>query len=72
VWDRDPSQRAQNPDGLYSVGAGLRIAHGRGVQGDIVVAFPLERTDFQDANNLKRNDARILFSLTSRLAPWRF
>ncbi len=72
VWDRDPSQRAQNPDGLYSVGAGLRFSHGRGSQGDVIIAFPLERTDFQNANGLKRNDTRILFTLTSRLAPWRF
>ncbi len=72
VWDRDPSQRAQNPDGLYSVGAGLRIAHGRGMQGDLFVAVPLEKTDFQNANGQKRGDARILFSLTGRLAPWRF
>jgi hemolysin activation/secretion protein len=72
VWDRDPSQRAQNPDGLYSIGAGLRFAHGRGVQGDLVIAVPLERTDFQNVIGQKRNDARILFSLTSRLAPWRF
>lgn len=68
VWDRDPSQRPLNPDSLVSLGAGMRFTHGRGVQGDFSVAVPLKRTDGQAA----RNDVRILFSLTSRLFPWRF
>lgn len=68
VWDRDPSQRPLNPDSLFSIGAGMRFTHGRGVQGDFSIAVPLERTDSQTT----KGDVRILFSLTSRLFPWRF
>lgn len=72
VWDRDPSQRAANPDGLMSVGSGLRFTYARGVQGDLTLAVPLKRTDSQRLNGEERNDVRLLFSLTSRLLPWRF
>ncbi len=68
TWNNDPSARPLNPNGLLSVGAGVRVTHGRGVQGDFAVAVPLERTDVQTS----RNDVRLLFSLTSRLLPWRF
>ena len=70
--DRDPSQRAANPDSLASAGGGLRFAYGRGLQGDVALAVPLRRTDTQRLGNLPRGDARLLISLTSRLAPWRF
>ena len=68
VWDHDPSQQPLNPDSLFSIGAGLRFTHGRGVQGDLAIAVPLARTDSQAT----KGDVRILFSLTSRLFPWRF
>lgn len=70
--DRDPSQRAANPDSLASAGGGLRFAYGRGLQGDVALAVPLRRTDTQRLGNLPRGDARLLISITSRLAPWRF
>lgn len=72
VRDRDPSQRALNPDSLFSLGSGLRFTHGRGVQGDVTLAVPLERTDAQQLANQPRGDVRLLVSLTSRLLPWRF
>ncbi len=72
VRDRDPSQRAFNPDRLFSLGGGLRFTYGRGMQGDIVLAVPLERTDAQRLANQPRGDVRLLVSLTSRLLPWRF
>ncbi len=67
-WNRDPSQQPFGSDGLISVGGGVRFTHGKGIQGDLNVAVPLETTDFQ----LTRSDVRVLFSLTSRLLPWRF
>lgn len=68
VRDRDPSQRRFNPDGLFSIGAGMRFTQGRGLQGDLSIAVPLKRTDAQAT----RGDVRVLFSLTGRLLPWRF
>jgi hemolysin activation/secretion protein len=70
--DRDPSQRATNPDSLYSVGGGLRLTYGRGMQGDVTLAVPLKRTDQQVLANQPRGGVRLLVSLTSRLLPWRF
>ncbi len=72
VRDRDPSQRAGNPDQLLSAGGGLRFAYGRGMQGDVTLAVPLERTDAQRGPGGQRGDVRLLFSLTSRLLPWRY
>ena len=72
VRDRDPSQRAFNPDSLASIGAGLRISYGRGMQGDVTLAVPLKRTDQQVLASQPRGDVRLLVSLTSRLLPWRF
>ncbi len=72
VRDRDPSQRAFNPDSLFSLGGGLRFTYGRGMQGDVTLAVPLERTDTQRLANQPRGDVRLLVSLTSRLLPWRF
>lgn len=70
--DRDPSQRALNPDKLVSVGGGVRFAWARGMQGDAAVAVPLHRTDGQVLGGRPRGDARLLFSITSRLLPWGF
>lgn len=72
VRDRDPSQRAFNPDSLFSLGGGLRFTYGGGMQGDVALAVPLERTDGQRLANQPRGDVRLLVSLTSRLLPWRF
>ena len=67
VWNEDPSRRATNPDRLWSAGGGLRAAWGGGMQADLALAVPLERPDLAP----RRGDVRILFTLTSRLLPWR-
>ena len=72
VRDRDPSQRASNPDSLLSLGGGLRFTQGRGLQGDVTLAVPLKRTDAELLAGRPRGDMRLLISLSSRLAPWRF
>lgn len=68
VWNEDPSRQPTNPDRLWSAGGGLRVAWGAGMQGDFVVAVPLERPDLAAT----RGDVRFLFSLTARLFPWRY
>jgi hemolysin activation/secretion protein len=68
VWNNDPSRRPTNPDRLWSAGGGMRVAWGRGLQGDFLVAVPLERPDLAPT----RGDVRFLFTLTARLFPWRY
>ncbi len=68
AWNEDPSRRAQNPDRLWSAGAGVRAAWGDRMQGDFMIAVPLETPDLA----LRRGDVRAMFSLTARLFPWRF
>ncbi|WP_160773462.1 ShlB/FhaC/HecB family hemolysin secretion/activation protein [Alteraurantiacibacter buctensis] len=70
--DRDPSQRGLNPDKLVSVGGGVRFAWARGMQGEVAMAVPLHRTDNQVLGGRPHGDARLLFSITSRLLPWGF
>jgi hemolysin activation/secretion protein len=68
VWNEDPSRQPGNPDRLWSAGGGMRVSWGPGVQGDFVVAVPLERPDLAAT----KGDVRFLFTLTARLFPWRF
>lgn len=68
VWNEDPSRAGANPDRLWSAGGGLRLAWGRGVQSDFLVAVPLETPDLAQT----RGDVRFLFSITASLFPWRF
>lgn len=68
VWNEDPSRSPENPDRLWSAGGGIRLAWGKGVQGDFLIAVPLERPDLA----LSKGDVRFLFTLTARLFPWRF
>ena len=68
AWNEDPSRSPLNPDRLWSAGAGLRFAYGSAVQADVAVAVPLEKPDLA----FDRGDVRLLFSLTTRLLPWRF
>ena len=68
AWNEDPSRRAANPDRLWSAGGGLRLAWGRGMQTDMLVAVPLERPDLA----ARRGDVRFMISLTARLLPWRY
>jgi len=68
AWNEDPSRRAANPDRLWSAGAGMRAAWGSNMQGDLMIAVPLETP----ALARRRGDVRIMFSLTARLFPWRY
>lgn len=68
VHNQDPSRNGTNPDGLWSVGGGVRAAWGAKVQADAFVAVPLERPEFA----AERPDVRFMFSITARLFPWRF
>lgn len=68
AWNEDPSRRPLNPDKLWSAGAGVRAAWGARMQADLSLAIPLETTDFQGS----RGDVRVLFSITTRLLPWRY
>lgn len=72
VTDRDPSQRASNPDSLASAGGGVRFAWAPGMQGDLAVAVPLHNPDTRRLGGQPSGDVRVLLSLTSRLLPWRF
>jgi len=68
VWNEDPSRSAGNPDRLWSAGGGMRVAWGRGIQSNFLIAIPLERPDLAAS----KGDVRFLFSLPARLYPWRF
>lgn len=68
VWNDDPSRVAANPDRLWSVGGGARVAWGGGIQSDFLIAVPLERPDLAP----DKGDVRFLFTLTARLFPWRY
>lgn len=66
--NEDPSRRPLNPDRLWSAGAGVRASWGANIQGDFLIAVPLERPDLAAT----RGDIRVLFTLTARLLPWRY
>jgi len=68
AWNEDPSRRALNPDRLWSAGAGVRGAFGSKLQGDLMIAVPIERPDLAAT----RGDVRVMFSLTALLFPWRY
>ena len=68
AWNEDPSRRPLNPDRLWSAGAGVRAALGSKLQGDLMVAVPLERPDLAPS----RGDVRVMFSVTALLFPWRY
>ncbi len=67
VWDEDPSAQGSNPDQLWSAGGGVRAAFGSRLQGDVLLAIPLEKPNL--ATEL--GDIRLMFTLTARLFPWR-
>ncbi|MEO1729585.1 MAG: ShlB/FhaC/HecB family hemolysin secretion/activation protein [Pseudomonadota bacterium] len=68
AWNEDPSRSPLNPDRLWSAGGGVRAAWGSNLQGNFMIAVPLERPDLA----VTRGDVRFMFSLTARLFPWRF
>jgi hemolysin activation/secretion protein len=60
------SATAPDPRRVLSVGAGLRGRWGDRVDFGVLVAVPLEPAGFQ----LETPDARVLFTVTTRLLPW--
>jgi hemolysin activation/secretion protein len=68
VWNEDPSLEPLNPNRLWSAGGGLRAAWGSRMQGDFVIAVPLEKPDLAP----ELGAVRFLFTLTARLFPWRY
>lgn len=64
VWNEDSSFVGLNPQKLFSVGGGLRVAIGETLRLDLTAAVPLKRAGFQ----AQRGDARFLFSLTTQFA----
>lgn len=68
TWDEDPSQKALNPNRLWSAGGGIRAAWGSKMQADAFIAVPLVTPDLAP----RRGDVRFMVSLTARLLPWRF
>lgn len=68
AWNKDPSRRGTDPNRLWSAGGGLRAAWGNNMQGNLIVAVPLERPDLAAT----RGDVRVLFTLTARLFPWSY
>ena len=63
-----------NPQELASVGGGLRAAYGDHGRIDVTFAKALQRVADGRATNgaliLRKPDARLLVSLTTRLLPW--
>ncbi|MBK5264093.1 MAG: ShlB/FhaC/HecB family hemolysin secretion/activation protein [Alphaproteobacteria bacterium] len=67
IWNEDVVYSGNDPQKLTSIGGGIRGAWGNHARFDIALAVPLERAGFQT----KKGDARLLFSLTTKLVPWR-
>ena len=65
VWNRDPGQRGFHQE-LYSIGGGVRAAWGDQARLDLTLAVPLKRAPLE-----RERDVRLLFSLTTKLVPWR-
>ncbi len=57
---------ADDSDRLISTGGGMRMSIGRQAVLDLIVAVPLETTDFATS----KGSARVLMSLTVQLEPW--
>lgn len=66
VWNRDRVFSIPGEE-LTSVGGGLRAAFGDRFRLDLLLAAPLDRAPLQ----ARKEDPRILLTLTSRLWPWR-
>lgn len=66
-WINDAGPGARNPDHITSVGGGLRAAWGNHLRFDLNIAAPLDRAPIQQ----HKGDVRVLFTITTRLFPWR-
>jgi hemolysin activation/secretion protein len=66
VWNKDSEFNGLDPQKLFSVGGGVRVAYGDRANLDIGGAFPLKTA----GRATVRQDARLLVSLTVKLIPW--
>jgi len=66
VWNKAISLPVVNPDKLYSLGAGVRVAFGDHARLDAAIVQPLRQTAAQQS----KGDTRVMISLTTRLLPW--
>jgi len=62
----DDAAAMPDPHRVLSAGAGLRGRWGNRVDFGVVVAVPLEPAGFQT----ETPDARLLFTVSTRLLPW--
>ena len=62
----DDEALAPDPRHLLSAGGGVRARWGDRADFGVTVAFPLERAGYQT----EKGDARLLFTVTTRLLPW--
>jgi hemolysin activation/secretion protein len=74
TWIDSSDYVAASHDHLVSAGGGIRLAWGTHARLDLGVAVPLEKVAFSDPSGdplRRRSDTRVLFSITTRLLPWR-
>lgn len=67
MWNEDAGLAGTGPLKAYSTGGGVRGAWGNRARFDLTLAVPLHRSALQT----RRGDARLLFSVTTQLWPWR-
>ncbi len=66
AYNRGTIPLPDRSDRLVSAGGGVRLAWGDRLRADLTVALPLQRTLLAPSR-----EARVLFSITTRLLPWR-
>jgi hemolysin activation/secretion protein len=66
AWNNDAGT-TPDPQRVLSAGGGLRGRWGDRADASLTLAVPLERAGFQTT----RGDARLLFTISTRLLPWR-
>jgi hemolysin activation/secretion protein len=66
-WVNAAGPLTHDPEKLTSVGGGLRAAWGNHARFDLGLAAPLRRAPLEQ----HRGDVRLLFTITTRLFPWR-
>jgi hemolysin activation/secretion protein len=66
-WNNDAGPMQRNPERIASIGGGVRGAWGNHLRFDVGLAAPLRRAPLQP----HKGDVRLLFTITTRLFPWR-
>ncbi|MEY4270722.1 MAG: hypothetical protein RLZZ58_1938 [Pseudomonadota bacterium] len=67
VWNKDSSFAGLDPQKLFAVGGGARIAFGDAARLDLALAVPLRKAGLQT----EKGDVRLLISLTTQFAAGR-